>query len=57
MRSFGSFGSAARFYPALEEQRRYFHAVARSGQVVSLGDRPRVFRARRATFMAELQAV
>ncbi len=53
MRGFGSFTSAARFCPGFEEQRRYFRAVARSGWVVSLGDRRRAFQARWATVMAE----
>ena len=56
LRGFGSFSSAARFCPAFEEQRQYFRAVARSGQVVSLGDRRRVFQERWATIMAELAA-
>jgi len=57
MRGFGSFTSAARFCPAFEEQRQYFRAVARSGQVVSLGDRRRMFQERWATIMAELAAI
>jgi len=56
LRGFGSFTAAARFCPAFEEQRQYFRAVARSGQVVSLGDRRRVFQERWATIMAELAA-
>jgi len=56
MRGFGSFVSAARFCPAFEEQRQYFRAVARSGEVVSLADRRRVFKDRWATIMAEVAA-
>ncbi len=56
MRGFGSFVSAARFCPAFEEQRQYFRAVARSGEVVSLADRRRVFKDRWATILAEVAA-
>jgi len=57
MRGFGSFAAAARFCPAFEEQRHYFRAVARSGEVASLADRRRVFQDRWATIMAEVAAV
>ncbi len=60
---FGRFASAARcgtgfagFCPAFEEQRQYFRAVATAGQVVSLGDRRRMFQERWATIMAEMVA-
>ncbi len=56
MRGFGSFASAARFWPAFEEQRQYFRAVATAGHVVSLGDRRRLFQERWATIMAEMVA-
>jgi len=57
LRGFGCFAAAARFCTGFEEQRQYFRAVARSGQVVSLADRRRVFQERWATVMAELAAV
>jgi len=56
LRGFGSFASAARFCPAFEEQRQYSRAVATAGQVVSLGDRRRMFQERWATIMAEMVA-
>ncbi len=56
MRGFGSFTAAARFCTGFEEQRQYFRAVVRSGQIVSLADRRRVFQERWATVMAELAA-
>jgi len=56
LRGFGSFASAARCCPAFEEQRQYFRAVATAGQVVSRGDRRRMFQERWATIMAELVA-
>jgi len=56
MRGFGSYAAAARFCRAFEEQRRYFRAVARSGEPVSLVSRRNVFGERRATVMAELAA-
>lgn len=56
MRGFGSCVSAARFCSAFEEQRQYFRAVATAGQVVSLGDRRRLFQERWATIMAEIVA-
>jgi len=56
LRGFGSFTAAARFCSAFEELRQYFRVQARSGQVVSLGDRRRVFHERWATVMAELAA-
>jgi putative transposase len=56
MRGFGAFASAARFCAGFEEQRQYFRPVTRSGQVVSLGDRRRVFQERWSTVMAELAA-
>ena len=56
MRGFGAFDSAARFCAAFEEQRQYFRAVARSGQVVLLGDRRRAFQECWATIMAEMVA-
>ncbi len=57
LRGFGSFASAARFCHACEEQRQHFRAMARPGQVVSLGDRRRAFQERWATVMADLAAV
>ena len=54
LRGFGRFTAAARFCTGFEEQRQYFRAVARSGQVVSLADRRHAFQERWATVMAEL---
>ena len=56
LRGFGSFASAARCCPAFEQQRQYFRAVATAGQVVSRGDRRRMFQERWAIIMAELVA-
>jgi len=56
MRGFGRFAAAARCCTGCEEQRRYFRAVARSRQLVSLGDRRRAFQERQATVMAALAA-
>jgi putative transposase len=56
MRGFGRFASASHCCTGFEEQRQYFRPVTRSGQVVSLGDRRRVFQERWATVMAELAA-
>jgi len=56
LRGFGSCASAARCCPAFAEQRQYFRAVATAGQVVSLGDRRRMFQERWATIMAEMVA-
>lgn len=56
LRGFGRFAAAARCCTGFEEQRQYFRAVARSGQLVSLGDRRRAFQERWATVMAALAA-
>jgi len=56
MRGFGAFASAARFCPAFEEQRQYFRAQARAGELVSLGERRRRFRDRWATALTEMAA-
>ncbi len=56
MRGFGSFVAAARFCPAFEEQRQYFRAQARSGEPVSLAERPHRIQERRAAVKAELAA-
>jgi putative transposase len=53
---FGSFVAAARFCPAVEEQRQYFRVVAKSGKRISLAERRRRFRERWVTVMAELAA-
>ena len=56
LRGFGSCASAARCCTGFAEQRQYCRAVATAGQVVSLGDRRRMFQERGATSMAELVA-
>jgi transposase-like protein len=54
MRGFGSFASAARFWPAFEEQRQYFRAVSQSDEQVSLAERRYGFQQRWTTIIAEL---
>ncbi len=56
MRGFGAFASAARFCAGFEEQRQYFRAQVRSGELVSLAERRHRFQRRWATIMAEMVA-
>jgi len=56
LRGFGSFASAARFCSAFEEQRQYFRAVTRSGEVVLPAARRRAFRERWAAIVTEVAA-
>ncbi len=56
MCGFGNFAAAARFCTGFEEQRQYFRAQARSGEIVSLADRRRRFHERRAGIIAESAA-
>ncbi len=56
LRGFGAFASAARFRTGYEEQRRYFHAQARSDECVALAGRRRRFQGRWAAIMAALVA-
>ena len=56
LRGFGRCASAARFRTGCAGQRQYCRAVARAGQLVSRGDRRRVFQERWVTIMAEMAA-
>ena len=56
MRGFGSVASAARFCPALEEQRQYFRARRRMGERVALAEQRQLFRERWATLLSEVIA-
>jgi len=56
LRGFGSFAAAARCCTGFAEQRQYFRAQARSGELVSLAERRRQFQDRWAAILAELAA-
>ncbi len=56
MRGFGSVASAARFYPAFEEQRQYFRTRTKLGERISLAEHRRLFQDRWARMLTALAA-